>query len=313
MGTGSGLTNIGIVAPDEPNFVGIEMDSGSRLTNVGVEGAAIGAYARDISDVSITDFKYRGGGRAFDITGERASITGSRIQTVPDVSSRTRVGYTKPNGPPLPALCPRCKSIFPSRHYNVAVPRFLVKNNVETCPVCRDPNATLAEGLFDLVGEFARVIEAEHATISMLHAMGAIASEVVNGSSDIEEAIRKIELISPKAADVLRRPLAQKAMAALFFLFLSLASLNQLAEFNKNYQPAHVVTAIYTAMSQYIVERISENEYSVKEAKKQKEPRIAHSRGDQVRNHREQLNNSTAMPRNIPVPTSKPTRPKSDR
>ncbi|RVG50576.1 hypothetical protein [Sinorhizobium meliloti] len=314
MGTGSSLTNIGICAPDEPNFVAIEMESGSSLTSVEVENAAIGAYARDVTDVSITSFKYRGGGRAFDITGERASITGSRIQTVSDGSGRSSIGYTKPNGPPLPAQCPDCKSIFPSKHYNVAIPRFLVKNNLETCPVCGGNDATLAEGLFELVGAFTKAIEADKLSHDLLRSIGAIAESVTSQSTsiDIEEAINKIAVISPAAAAVLKRPQAQKLMSALFLLFLSIASLNQLADFNEKYHATEFAGKIYTAMSQYIVESVGAHESEIQDAQEQEHPRIANPQNDQMRKHRNHLNNSTAIPQNIPIPTPRPTRPKPD-
>ncbi|RVL15852.1 hypothetical protein [Sinorhizobium meliloti] len=314
MGVGSRLENIGILGEKGSDLIAVEMASGASLINVGVENALIGAYGRNLLDASISNFSYRGEGHAFDITGRRASITGSRIQSVQDGSGRSSIGYTKPNGPPLPAQCPDCKSIFPSKHYNVAIPRFLVKNNLETCPVCGGDNATLAEGLFELVGAFAKAIEADNLSLDLLRSIGAIAGSVTSQStsSDIEEAINKIAVISPAAAAVLKRPQVQKLMSALFLLFLSIASLNQLADFNEKYHATEFAGKIYTAMSQYIVQSVGAHESEIQHAQEQENPRIANPRNDQMRKHRNHLNNSTAMPQNIPIPIPRPARPKRD-
>ncbi|MCM2398729.1 hypothetical protein NBH19_21860 [Rhizobium sp. S95] len=261
--------------PEKPRSVAFDINNADDITfkNVTVEGADIGIRARNTRNLKLDNFGFEGDGRAFDIQAESAEIKGTRIKSTPSKAG-SFVGWVKPNGPPLPAQCPHCKSIFPSRHYNVEIPRFLVKNNLETCPVCGHHEATLAEGLFDLVGEFVKALEADGATIAMLKALGAPTESFLRGETSVSETIHQIEKISPAAAKVLSKPNVVVIGASVALLFTAMGSLNIIHDFNDNYRISEYGTLLYRWMSGVVIEGNDTGRFELKQIDTYKKPRL---------------------------------------
>lgn len=300
---------------ERPKSAGISIEdcSNIKISNNIVAGFDVGLLARNVSDLTVEDFAYKGAGQAFDITGQSASITGTRIKPEAKSAETGHPSYIKPNGPPLPAQCPRCKSIFPSRHFNVALQRFMAKDNKEPCPVCGSPDATLAEGLFDLVGEFVKVIEADGDAVALLRAIGAVVAATPQSidpanSDEINKAIDKIAEVSPAAADVLRKGLARRMFGVLLLLFTTLAALSEAYDFNEKYKALDTLSIIYSEMSEMIVKKVGDHDYQVKRVDAEEHPRVGNSSKGILRKHSEQLNSSTALPKNIPIPIPRPAK-----
>lgn len=303
-------------SPQKP-IAGISIENASDITfnDAIVEGGDVGILARNVSGLTINQMRYEGPGVAVDITGKSAEIKNSRA-----ITSETRkepggryYGYTKPNGPPLPAQCPNCKSIFPSRHYNVAVPLFLSKNNKESCPVCGSPDANLAEGVFNLVGEVVAVIDAEGLSLEILRSMGAVAAGAISGATRIDAALEMIGEISPSVAVVLRQGLARKMIAGVLFVLGAMAAYNMAHDFNNNTGATDHVRFLYSEASKFIVEKVGDHEYKINKGESSEQAGITKQRSQEFRKRRDKLKNSTAIPLNVPVPIPRPTGPKSDR
>src|SRR5580700_4480252 len=132
----------------------------------------VGIRAKGPVDITAENNYFHNVGTPYDIAGARsADIRGTRITNDPKFTNRnTRAfaGWTKPNGPPLPAFCPSCKSIFPSKNYNFGGRFFTVWGNEETCPECGFEHAKLSEGIFDLASEAVKVLSAPDITHAML-------------------------------------------------------------------------------------------------------------------------------------------------
>lgn len=130
----------------------------ARLSNVSFSGLDVGIQADASSCFTADNLRFNNVGMPFDVRG-RAGVSGTRIRDDPKLrqsSNKSFAGWRKPNGPPLPAFCPECKSVFPSTNYNFGSSYFYSRDNEEICPVCRNEHAKLSDGLFDLSQESDR-------------------------------------------------------------------------------------------------------------------------------------------------------------
>ncbi|MGO9133973.1 MAG: hypothetical protein ACLP8A_07995 [Methylovirgula sp.] len=147
----------------------------------------------------------------WDVSGVRSTVVrGTRIKNDPKArgGKSARMGWTKPNGPPLPAFCPECKVIFSSRNYNFGGAFFNAWDNEETCPKCGNEHAKLSEGTFNLSKEAVEILTAPDMTHAMLEAIANVANEVLRCDVvDAESTISLFELISPRVAAFLRSAL----------------------------------------------------------------------------------------------------------
>jgi hypothetical protein len=169
----------------------------------------VGIRAKGPVDITAENNYFHNVGTPYDIAGARsADIRGTRITNDPKFTNRnTRAfaGWTKPNGPPLPAFCPSCKSIFPSKNYNFGGRFFTVWGNEETCPECGFEHAKLSEGIFDLASEAVKVLSAPDITHAMLAALRKASDKVVAGKIEPENAAAELDIVSQKLGMVFRK------------------------------------------------------------------------------------------------------------
>lgn len=142
----------------------------------------------------------------------KVSLTGTRISDDPKISrlkrarrsggrsdqrdskvSRTSVGWQRPCGPPLPAMCPDCGAIFKSNNYNVGSSRFYSQDNREVCPCCTGERAKLVDGFFDLTGDIIRVISAPDVSVEMISSLRVIADDFFTGQTDWETTVKSFD------------------------------------------------------------------------------------------------------------------------
>lgn len=152
----------------------------------------------------------------------RLTLGGSRVVNDPKIrppaetshsTSRTSeqrnafVGWTRPDGPPLPSFCPDCNSVFPSANYVFGGAYFRSWGNTEQCPHCGRSNAYLSEGVFDLSRDVVRVISAPDMTHAMLQALVALAEESINAEVAPDDIARRLEAISPNLGVLAKKAL----------------------------------------------------------------------------------------------------------
>jgi hypothetical protein len=160
-----------------------------RLRNVHISGAHTGIKSDGPIDLITENVTFDNVRQPYDISGARsADISGTRITNDPKArrpssTKKSSLGWQKINGPPLPAFCPSCKSIFPSRNYNLGGAYFNAWDNEETCPECGFENAKLAEGIFDLASEAVKVLSAPNITHAMLLALRNACAQIASTTS----------------------------------------------------------------------------------------------------------------------------------
>lgn len=196
-----------------------------KLTNVHFSGGHTGIKSIGPVDIEAENVTFDNVQAPYDIAGAKSvSINGSRIKNDPKArQTKTGAGWTRPNGPPLPVLCPSCKSIFASRNYNFGGAYFNAWDNEETCAECGSEHARLSEGLFDLAGETVRVLNAPDITYAMLKAISGIAEAVAEGKIPVESAIAKYSTINPGIGRLAR--MAMKYGHSALFLFSAVAGI----------------------------------------------------------------------------------------
>lgn len=180
------------------------------IENLRISGVETGVSIKD-TDFDARNISFDNVETPWDIQGGSGSITGSRITNDPKISLRrgtinkSRVGWRRPNGPPLPAFCPKCKAVFPSRNYNIGSSEFWGFDNDETCPNCRYEHAKVADGLFDLSKETVAIIIAPEFSHAMLSQAAQIAASIVSGEISVTSAAEKIGFISPELASLFKK------------------------------------------------------------------------------------------------------------
>lgn len=165
----------------------------------------------------------------FDVDAKQVRVTGTRNlssgQDAPSARStrsKSSVGFSGVRAPALPATCPVCQSVFPSRKYNVRTPRFYGFDNTETCTTKNcGGRARLVEGVFDLSDAVVRVIEGESLTFEMVAAIATAAQSITNDLAP-EEATVQIERISPGYGAIFRRYLTSPTVLSWIAIFTSL-------------------------------------------------------------------------------------------
>lgn len=142
-------------------------------------------------------------------------IAETRIKNQPEKPPSSTKGWRR-LGPPLPAFCPRCKCVFPSRSYEIRNPRFLSKDNEETCRNCGFEHAKVSDGLFELTTDVLHVIDAPDFTHAMLASLVDLASSVVNEKIDAAEAVDCYTQISPTLGQIAKSALSIGASALMY-------------------------------------------------------------------------------------------------
>jgi hypothetical protein len=157
----------------------------------------------------------------------KMDVRGTRISDDPklrgDRRGGSRTGWRKLSGPPLPVQCGQCGAIFPSANYPYAGAYFNSWNNEETCPDCGNEHAKVSEGIFDLSGEFIRVIEAPEITHDLIRAIAQVGNDYLIHKINADEAVDLFQKISPKLG-ILANKARNNGLAALAVI-ASLASI----------------------------------------------------------------------------------------
>lgn len=309
---------------------------GGRLVITGCkfEDCHTAVYGRGLREFNSNGNTFVNVGQPYDVEATKATVTGTRIvdnrnrheRRAAAAKGKSMVGYVGSRAPALPAMCPRCNHIFPSRQYNVRSPRFQGIDNEEPCPECKAPDAKLAEGIFDLADEAVRIIKAEKLTFAMMTAIGAIAQEFVSGNTPVRVASSQIAAISPAFGEIFDK-WAQRGSAiagilgffvACFALYLQMQA-NDLAAPagpQEHHQPYNYPSRIQNA-AERALEAASRQAYSLKpagdaggapsEAETEEKAPMANG-ADQSTEKTGSDHNSANLPKKGPVPKKRPPR-----
>lgn len=190
----------------------IDTNAPVRLSNVHFANWDVAIQSNAGASVEADNLSFDNVRVPFDLAGNAESrVQGTRIINDPKAKEQSRgkafSGWRRPHGPPLPAFCPNCKTVFPSRNYNFGSSRFYSRDNEETCSECRFEHAKLSDGLFDLAGNAVRALDAPDITHAMLAAINRIASAAVSEKLTPEQTIKDIEKVKPPIANYLRTAL----------------------------------------------------------------------------------------------------------
>jgi hypothetical protein len=175
--------------------------------------AKVGIKARG-ANFTASDVTFDNVGRPWDVQGGSAQVSGTRIRNDPNISlsgkpsipgkQGSSVGWRR-NGPPVPAHCEQCKSVFPSHNYDFGTSRFYSRDNEEVCPVCGNEHANVSDGLFDLTEKAVRVLLASDMTIKRLKQIQKIVQRDLGKGVSPEITADKLRDVSPGLSSIIRR------------------------------------------------------------------------------------------------------------
>lgn len=182
------------------------------LDDIAIEGFDVGIHSSGPIDLTARNLRFNNVRQPFDVQASSAAVTGTQIRNDPKLhraypKSKSGVGWsaTLENGPPLPSFCPKCKATFASMNYRFSGPYFNLWGNEDVCTACGFEHAKLAEGVFDLTAEAAKIMLAPDFTYAMAASIGEIARSAVRKEVSLAEAESAIRKISAPVADVIRR------------------------------------------------------------------------------------------------------------
>lgn len=180
----------------------------------------MGIRASAPADFTAVDNLFVGVDQAFSIAGGEAEVRGTRITGGAPRSGRSFYGYERSSSPPVPAFCPRCKSVFKSTHYQFASWRVYFKGNLDVCPnpECGFDGAEVAEGLLDLSGAVVRIILADGFTRDMVAALDETASLLAAGEISEGQAVSQLAAIMPSLKERLGFFLGRGKAPILWFI-----------------------------------------------------------------------------------------------
>ena len=187
------------------------------------QGPQSGIRVRHASEVSIQNSVFDNVVTPIDLGGVgNGHIRGNSVIRDPKIEGTGRgapaSGWRRPNGPPLPIFCSKCKHISPSNNYVFGGAFFNCWDDGEEGPHCESFVALLSEGIFNLASEFVEIVSAPDTTYAMLLALGRLQNAVLDSKISEAEAISKAEKQFP-AMGKLWRTAAAICVTALPFVF----------------------------------------------------------------------------------------------
>ena len=105
----------------------------------------------------------------------------------------------------IPASCPSCGAIFPSRLIAVSgnVKDLTLSGNKETCPFCGQLADTV-EGVFDMADGIIEIVSAPHITKQMLDALAAAVKNAYGDKTDPSDLAKEEDAIDPTLGTLVR-------------------------------------------------------------------------------------------------------------
>lgn len=184
-------------------------------TGIKIEGAA---------EVDVSQNTFDNVEKPFDMPDlDKGVLRDNRVTNDPKnrVASSARVGWSRPEGPPLPVFCPSCKTVFASQNYVFGGRFYELWGNEEQCPHCGFQHAKLSEGTFTLIKDIAEVITAPDMTHTMLLALQGVVDSVVAGETTPLQAQQAAVAVAPSLQAVVAKHRdwdGPKIKAAMFFM-----------------------------------------------------------------------------------------------
>lgn len=211
---------------DQSEKVGFTFGPNDRnisIRNFPINDMDVGIRSNGASNLTVENVTFNNVQTPFDIKNpDNVAVSGSRIMNDPKMvaNSKPRSGYSS-KGAPLPSLCPKCDSVFPSRNYGIQSPAFYGFDNEESCPNCGYEHARLAGGLFNISEDLAEIIEADAITYAMFSRIASILAAAAFQVISEEEAERQIEAISPRMAKRVKGILGSQTLIGWLAFFVA--------------------------------------------------------------------------------------------
>jgi len=283
------------------------------IKNSTFSGGKIGIQSSIPVNIKGENIRFENVETPFDLaSGSSIGLKGTRItddpkaRATPRTAGKSRTGWRKLHGPPLPVFCPKCKSIFPSKNYNFAGAFFNSWDNEETCIECGFEHAKLSEGVFNIIGETINVLNAPDLTHAMLHTIRNISEDVLAGKIDQDTAVKKFEAVNPKFGKFARR-LAKRAKSFVYFA----AAIAALVGLYLNNQQVNLQReANLSTVQQAILETLSAIHFDLKGARQIPNPESAQEPSDGPSASKSQTETSTSKLKNESKPNNRKPRRK---
>jgi hypothetical protein len=102
--------------------------------------------------------------------------------------------------PPVPAFCPRCKSIFPGPISVGPGSSIGVTNVLTNCPICGFEEAKISDGVYRARQDAMEIILASDSTHEILETLRTLAERLSSGAIDKTVALEQARELPPKYA-----------------------------------------------------------------------------------------------------------------
>lgn len=188
--------------------IGIDIKGPANVRIVGgqISDTDIGIRSRN-GELTAAGVAFDNVYQPYDVVGGSASVSGSRITNDPKIrgvpKGKSFVGYQGQNGPPIPAQCPRCGSVFPSRNYSFGQSLFWSRDNDESCFNCHFEHAKVADGLFQIARDTIEVLIGSNFTKEQIIAVNQLSIQYISGETQWDNYLQLINDISPQLRNVL--------------------------------------------------------------------------------------------------------------
>ena len=204
----------------------IYLEPGARLNikNVAIVGGEVGIEGGAGSAINAHGLHFDNVKQPFSFPDGAGptSLAQTRISNDPKAGTISQTGWRKA-GPALPAYCPKCKAVFPSKNYQLNSPRFLSDDNEETCENCRYPHAKVSDGIFNLTKELIEIIQAPDFTLDMFEDLRKASEELSSGQISAAQIIPVYDSINSQLGKIITRAFKEYGTSAIAYLSLAVA------------------------------------------------------------------------------------------
>ena len=123
----------------------------------------------------------------------------------------------------IPAYCPNCGAVFPSRSISGNFSNLTLRGNKESCPFCGEM-ADTAEGVFDIAGDFISIISAPHITKQMISDLSVAVKKAYKEKITQEKLAEEIGKIDPSFGNAIGKVRGGYFIAALLIILAIIRS-----------------------------------------------------------------------------------------
>ncbi len=120
--------------------------------------------------------------------------------------------------PQIPAFCPNCRLLFPTRIFVAEGASVGMFGSVTNCPRCGG-RANFSDGIYEAVGNLLKITQDPKFKAEVLATLAGILQHPVGSDDEVEASARAAEALHPGLGDLVRRAY-KKGIWVVFALYM---------------------------------------------------------------------------------------------